>query len=208
MPTQFIATAAAAFLFTVHFAEPVAAQYHHDYRGHHGGVHGRAHDYHHAFDYHAGHYQDYGDHAHYQDNYYLGHGGLDAYCPATSVCPLQYQPHSAIGSPSLGDRTYQNIPFNNAPAYDERNSIQPHDHTGHDHSGHNHDHDGHSHAAPLRSPDAGYIAPPSLSPSDRRQPSPPPSFDSRSRQGQPSQQSAPIQDSDSSIKMDGPPPAL
>ena len=71
MPTQFIATAAAAILFTVHFAQPVAAQYHHDYGLHHGGVYGHAHDYHHGFDYHTGHYQDYGGHAHYQDNYYF-----------------------------------------------------------------------------------------------------------------------------------------
>ena len=61
MPTQFIATAAAAFLFIVNFAEPVAAQYHHDHGFHHRGVYGRAHDYHHGFDYHSGHYQDYGN---------------------------------------------------------------------------------------------------------------------------------------------------
>ncbi|MGB7323304.1 MAG: hypothetical protein WBD31_00425, partial [Rubripirellula sp.] len=126
MPTQFIAMSAAAILLTVHFAEPVAAQYHHEHGFHHSSVHGHAHDYHHGLDYHPGHHQDYGGHAHYRDNYHQGHGGLDTYCPATSVCPLQYQPQAAIGTPYLEDRTYQNIPFNNAPANDDRNPIQPH----------------------------------------------------------------------------------
>lgn len=165
MPTQFIATSAAAILFTVHFAEPVAAQYHHDYGFHNRDVHGHTHDYHLGLDYHPGHYQDYGGHAHYQDNYHQGHGGLDTYCPATSDCPLQYQPQAAIGSPYLGDRSFQNAPFNNAPAYGDQDFAQPHDHAGHSHDGSSHD--GHSHGpvspgGAVAPSDGGYLAPPSL----------------------------------------------
>ncbi|MCO8123341.1 hypothetical protein NHH03_16445 [Stieleria sp. TO1_6] len=165
MPTQFIATAAAAFLFTVHFADSAAAQYHHEYWFHHGGIQGHAHDYHHGFEYHAGHYQGYGGHAHYRDNDYLGHGGLDTYCPATSVCPLQYQLQSEIGSPYLEGRSFQNVPFNNAPAYDERNFVQPDDHAGHDHASHSYDAHSHGPVSPdgaVAPSDGGYLAPPSL----------------------------------------------
>ncbi|QEG41288.1 hypothetical protein UC8_33070 [Roseimaritima ulvae] len=166
MPTQSIAISAVAFLFAIYFAEPVAAQYHHDHEFHHGGVDGHAHDYRHGFYHHADHYcQDYGGHAHYHDNYYLGHSGLDTYCPATSDCPSQYQPRAALGSPYLGDRSFQNVPFNDAPTYDEGSLVQPHDRAGHDHDSDSYD--GHSHGpvspgGAVAPSDRGYLAPPSL----------------------------------------------
>ena len=196
MPKHIIA-AVAILLCAIYFAQSVAAQYDYGYDLHHHD--GYRHDSHgHGYLYGDPRYHDYGSHAHYQDNYHYGHGGLDVCCPARGQCPLQYQPHSVIGSPYSGDRLYQSLPFQNAPVYEDPNLGPLHDHAGHDHGNHSHDgssHEGESPGSARAPSDRGYLAPPSLPPDSVNGFQPQPNF----RRGQPQR--------DDSIRMDTPPPS-